>query len=205
MGRKGDSELGGGGGGNSGLYVTTAEGESYAEQLYNDTNGKINPEGDWIISELKWDVQEARAFEKKLESLEQKKDKLQLQGKWDKIADVNAEIEALKQNYRQNVSDNSYWIIYKDGSDVIYQPASDSVSDKNVKLGNIAYVQYQGVGNKADTLGANSDYSGTDRKQARLSQAFGGYDEFEDFAMGYDDEIDRLYKTDWGRRHPRTR
>lgn len=86
--------------------------------------------------------------------------------------------------------DQHYWVIDKDGTEHFYQPGVDTYSDTGINLGKVAYISNQNGDGRYDSNGVST----MDNKIRNL---------FDDpiKASEYDDEINRLYKTEWGRRH----
>ena len=86
--------------------------------------------------------------------------------------------------------DQHYWVIDKDGTEHFYQPGVDSYSDTGINLSRVAYISNSNGDGRYDSNGVNT----TDPKIQRM---------FEDSNLSnrYDDEINRLYKTTWGRNH----
>ena len=85
--------------------------------------------------------------------------------------------------------DITYWIIYKDGQDVTLNPIHDSYEQyKSIDLRKVAYMQVLSGDDVTDSMGmAASQYFPNDEESQQLN--------------AYNDQVERLFKTKWGRNH----
>jgi hypothetical protein len=90
--------------------------------------------------------------------------------------------------------DMSYWVIDKYGTEYFFGPDGDNAATrKEFKKSDISYISVQGPEGRDDSMGLHT-YSG------------GGHTkigENADYESRYDDEVNRLFGTRWGKKHPR--
>lgn len=106
---------------------------------------------------------------------------------------MKSELRSWRDAERRNHEldeDQHYWVIDKDGTEHFYQPGVGSYSDSGINLGRVAYISNSNGDGRHDSNGVST----VDNAVEKL---------FQDPGMGnrYDDEINRLYKTAWGRSH----
>lgn len=85
---------------------------------------------------------------------------------------------------------DAFWIVDKDGSEhFIYEQDNDIADLRDMKIKNIAYIRYQNGDGWYDSLGASESHHVFRNDQDSSVQ------------QAYENEIARIYKTRWGRRH----
>ena len=101
----------------------------------------------------------------------------------------------LKQERETGVwdQDNSYWVIDKHGVEYFFDANSNNAAmRKEFKKNDIAYISIQGPDGRDDSIG----YTDAKDSHRRVGDDVG-------YSERYDDEINRLFGTRWGKKHPR--
>lgn len=89
--------------------------------------------------------------------------------------------------------DMSYWVIDKYGVEYFFGPDHDNAATrKEFKKPDISYISMQGPDGRDDSIGYHSWKDG----HSRISND-------SDYEDRYDSEINRMFNTRWGKKHPR--
>lgn len=91
--------------------------------------------------------------------------------------------------------DMTYWVIDKHGIEYFFGPNyNNAVTRKEFKKSDIRYISMQGPEGRDDSMGYHSYAGGDSHKKIA---------ENNNYEERYNDEVNRLFGTRWGKRHPR--
>jgi len=101
----------------------------------------------------------------------------------------------LKQEKETGVWDEemSYWVIDKRGNEYFFNyDSNNAATRKEFKKNDIAYISIQSPDGRDDSMG----FTDVKDSHRRISDD-------DDYSERYDSEVNRLFGTRWGKKHPR--
>ena len=111
------------------------------------------------------------------------------------------ELRDYKETGEVRDEDLTYHIIYKDGEFKSFNAFESDADIRSIKTTGIAYISLQSGDGINDSLGFNTDPHSQDSLVKISRNIADNPEQYEN----YTSEVERIFKTSWGKRHPRSK
>lgn len=115
------------------------------------------------------------------------------------------ELRYYKETGEVRDPDLTYHIIYKDGEFKSFNAFESDADIRSIKTTDIAYISLQSGDGINDSLGFNTDPFPIQAGQESLVKISRSIADNPEQYENYTDEVERIFKTSWGKRHPRNK